>query len=145
MAALLCSCASLHKREGLQVSLVNMSVAEASLWETAVIFTVRIQNEMPEPITVDGAVHKIYLNSTYVGEGLSNERLEIPRLSSATQSVTVHLRNVSMLSKLRDIIDQQAVDYRMSSLLYTLSEGRKGRYRAERDARLDLKEFQPSQ
>ena len=141
LALLLCSCATFARREGVQVSLVNLALGEATVWETELRLTVRIQNELPEALVVDGAVHKVYLNGTYIGEGLSNERLEIPRLSTATQNVTVYLRNISMLTKLRGIIDAQAVDYRMTSLLYTESQGR---YRAERTARLDFKDLQPS-
>ena len=141
LALLFCSCATFARREGVQVSLVNLALGEATVWETELRLTVRIQNELPEALVVDGAVHKVYLNGTYIGEGLSNERLEIPRLSTATQNVTVHLRNISMLTKLRGIIDAQAVDYRMTSLLYTVNQGR---YRAEREARLDFKDLQPA-
>ena len=128
----------------MQVNLVNMAIGEATVWETAVNFTVRLQNELPDAVIVDGAVHKIYLNGTYVGEGLSNERVEIPRLSTSVQNVTVHLRNVSLFTKLRSIIDAQAVDYKMTSLLYTVIDGSKRTYRAEREARLDFKDFQPT-
>ena len=138
---LLASCATFARREGLQVNLVNLALGESTVWETAVNFTIRIQNELPEPIVMNGAVHKIYLNGTYVGEGLSNERLEIPRLSKATQNVTVYLRNVTMLAKLRGIIDAQAAEYKMTSLLYTENQGR---YRAVRESRLELKDFQPA-
>lgn len=140
LALLLCSCATFARREGVQVNLVNLAPGESTVLETAMNFTIRIQNELPEPVVLNGAVHKIYLNGTYVGEGLSNERLEIPRLSTATQNVTVHLRNVTMLTKLRGIIEAQAVDYKMTSVLYTESQGR---YRAVRESRLDLKDFQP--
>lgn len=141
LAAILCSCATFARRQGVQVSLVNLALGAATVWETELRLTVRIQNELPEALVVDGAVHKVYLNGTYVGEGLSNERLEIPRLSTATQNVTVYLRNISLLTKLRGIIDAQAVDYRMTSLLYTVNQGR---YRAERTARLDFKDLQPA-
>ena len=140
VALMLCSCSTFARREGVQVSLVNLAPGESTVLETAVQFTIRIQNALPEPVVLNGAVHKIYLNGTYVGEGLSNERLEIPRLSTATQNITVYLRNVTMLTKLRGIIDAQAVDYKMTSLLYT---ERQGRYRAERESRLDWKDFQP--
>ncbi len=141
LTLLLCSCATFARREGLQVSLVNMVFGESTVWETTMTFVVRLQNEQPEDLVVDGAVHKIYLNDAYVGEGLSNERVVVPRLSTATQNVTMHLRNVSMLTRVRRMIDAQAVDYRMTSLLYTEKQGR---YRAERTARLDFRDLQPN-
>ena len=145
LLALLCgSCATFARREGVQVSLVNLALGEATVWETELHLTVRLQNELPEAMIVNGAVHKIYLNGTYVGEGLSNERVAIERLSTRTQNVTVYLRNISMLTKIRSIIATQAVDYKMTSLLYTETGGHKGRYRAEREARLDFKDLQPA-
>ena len=137
---LLTSCGTFARRESVQVSLVNVALGESTVWETAVNFTIRIQNELPEPVVMNGAVHKIYLNGTFVGEGLSNERIEVSRLGTATQNVTVHLRNVTMLTKLRGIMDTQAVDYKMTSLLYTESQGR---FRAVRESRLNWKDFQP--
>ena len=59
---------------------------------------------MPDAMAVDGGVHKIYLNGVYVGSGESNESNEsneIARLSDATQTVTVHLRNLSMARLIR--------------------------------------------
>lgn len=136
---LLTSCATFARRESVQVSLVNVALGESTVWETAVNFTIRIQNELPEPVVMNGAVHKIYLNGTFVGEGLSNERLEIPRLSTVTQTVVVHLSNFAMLAKVREIVDAQALDYRISSVIHTAH----GRFHAGREGRLDLQEFQP--
>ncbi len=141
LLTLLCSCATFAKREGVQVSLVNMVFTSATAWETTAVFTVRVQNEQPEEVVLDGAVHKIYLNGSYVGEGLSNERMTVPRFSTATQEVTVHLRNLSMLMKLRKTIETQAVDYRMTSLIYTVNQGR---FRAERAGQVAVKDFQPT-
>lgn len=138
----LCSCATFAKREGVQVSLVNLQFVEATVWETALDCTIRIQNELPEPVIVDGAVHKIYLNGTYIGDGLSNERIEVPRLSSATQKVTVHLHNIAILVKLRGIVDTQAADYKLTSLLYTAKQGR---FRITHEGRVDSKDFQPAE
>ena len=138
----LCSCATFAKREGVQVSLVNLQFGEATVWETTVLCTVRIQNELPEPVIMDGAMHKIYLNGAYIGDGLSNERIDIPRLSSVTQKVTVHLHNISILVKLRGIAEAQAADYKLTSLLYTAEQGR---FRTAHEGRIDLKDFRPAQ
>lgn len=142
--AFLCSCATATRREEIKVSLVNMRFGEATVWETTAYFTLRVQNESPLPLVLDGGVHKLYLNGIYIGEGLTNERAEIPRLDSATQTVTVHLRNLSMATRLRSIIESQAVDYRLSSKLYLLENGRTSRCRLSSEGRLDVKDFQPT-
>ena len=137
---LLASCSTFARREGVQVSLVNLALGESTVWETELHCTVRLLNESPVPLAFDGAVHKIYLNGTYVGEGLINERLEIPRLGTVTQAVVVHLSNFAMLTKVREIVDAQALDYRISSVIHTA----RGRFHAGREGRLDLQEFQPA-
>jgi len=143
LVGLLCSCATTSRREEIKVSLVNMRFGEATVWETTAYFTLRVQNESLQPLVLDGGVHKLYLNGLYIGEGLTNERVEIPRLNSSTQTVIVHLRNLSMAARIRTIIESQAADYRLGSKLYLLENGRSVRCRLSSEGRLDLKDFQP--
>lgn len=141
---LLCSCATFRSSEGLNVSITNIGFAESTLFETNLKVTVRIANETAVPLLLEGGVHKIYLNGLYVGEGLSNETLEIPRLSSTTQTVTTHLQNLSLLTRIRGIIDSQRVDYRIVSTIYVKENGRSVSFRVARDGTVDLQEFQPT-
>ena len=59
--------------------------------EAALNFTIRIENATPDAIVVGGGAHRIYLNGVYVGQGLNNERTEVPRFGTVTQNVAVHL------------------------------------------------------
>ena len=144
VSVFLSGCAGLRSHDGLEISLVNARLSAPTVWETTAHFTVRIINERPEPLMVDGSVHRIHLNGVYVGEGVTNERLEVPRLSSTTQEVTVYLRNVRMATRLKSIVENQAVDYRVDSTLYVSDGGRSHRCRVAQEGRLALADFQPS-
>ena len=118
---LLAGCAT---NSPINVSLVHVHFANATLLESTGSFTVRINNESPESLHLDGGVHKIYLEGMYVGEGLSNESVEIPRLSSGTQVVEVHLNNLLMATRLKPILESHRFEYKINSLLYSNQIGR---------------------
>ena len=129
--------------EGMDVALVGVRLSEATVWETTATFTVRVSNESPEPLALDGSVHKFYLDGVYIGTGMSGERVEIPRLSSTMQTLTVHLRNVAMATRIRPILEARAVSYRVNSTLYVVNESRSRRCRLSREGRLALNDFAP--
>ena len=136
-------CANLNRSEGVDVSVVNLQITGATVLETTTTFTVRLQNETPEPLVIEGGVHKFYIDGAFVGKGLSNERIEVPRLSSVTQDITVYLRNITMGRRIKTILESQKVEYRLDSLLY--GQGKSGsRMRVVHEGKLDLNEFRPT-
>jgi LEA14-like dessication related protein len=143
---LISGCATLPDSEELEVSLVDVRPVEATAWETTAQFTVRLQNSSPDPMTLDGGAYKIYLNDTYVGQGLSGERVELPRLGTATQVVTLHLKNFTLARKIYGASKTLQASYRVRSTLYVLSkEGRGSRtLRTTKEGSLDLREFVPA-
>jgi len=141
LAGLLCVCGC-QTRPGPAVSLVNVRFTQATVFETTASFTLRLSNETPEPMLLDGGAHKIYLNGLYVGEGLSGETLDLPRLGTATQEVTVHLSNLRMVTRIKPIIESRSFDYRIKSVVYGKSPA--GRMRSVSEGRLDLKDFTPT-
>ena len=144
ISLLLCSCATFRQREGLDVSLVRIQLGESTLLETTINVTIRMANETTEPFAVEGGVHKIYLNGLYIGQGLSNGLLEVPRLDSVTQTVTTHLQNLRLLTRIRGILESERVDYRIVSTVYLKENGRSSTFHIARDGTVDLHEFQPS-
>lgn len=142
-AGLLASCASFQERDDIAVSLVNVRLGEATVFETTAVFTVRIANESPNPLVLDGGVHKFYLNGLNVGEGLSGDRLEVPRFASVTQDIPVHLGNISLATRIRPIIESRALDYRMNSRLLLLGN-RSHTVRVSHEGHLSLEQFQPT-
>ncbi|EEF61554.1 LEA type 2 family protein [Pedosphaera parvula] len=142
---LVTSCAMLGHAPQLDVSLVNLQFGESTVFETTLYATVRVQSEEPEPVLVDGAVHKLYLDGLNIGQGTASDRLEIPRLSSATQTVTLHLNNIAMATRLRDIIQSRRLDYRISSKLYTVVDNHSHTVHSKHEGTLDLNQFQTPQ
>jgi LEA14-like dessication related protein len=128
--------------ENVSVNMVNVQFRDATVFESTATFTLRINNESPETLVLDGGVHKIYLNGIYVGEGLSNQRVEIQRLSSVAHPVEVHLSNLRLATRIRPIIEARAFDYRISSTLYASRPH--ARTHIVTEGRLDLHEFQPT-
>jgi LEA14-like dessication related protein len=126
---------------GPMVSLVNLQLSQATAFETTAAFTLRLSNESSEPMQLTGGVHKIYVNGLYVGEGLTAESLDLPRLGTVTQEVTVHLSNLRLATRLRPILESKSFDYRIKSVLYGKPPA--GTMRSESEGRLDLTDFQP--
>ncbi|HMP82436.1 MAG TPA: hypothetical protein PKA41_06975 [Verrucomicrobiota bacterium] len=135
----LAGCAS---QSPVSVGIVNVRLTEVTAFETTATFTLRFSNESPEPVELIGGVHKIYLNGFYVGKGLSSESLTVPRLDTAKQEVTVHLNNISMITRIKPVIESKAFDYRIQSLLYGGSKW--NRMRTTSEGRLTLDDFTPT-
>ena len=138
-ALLLAGCTTLHPPE---ISLVNVQFTDATAFESTVRFTLRIANETPEPLVINGGVHKIYLNGLYIGEGLSSEEISLPRLATGTQTVTVHLSNLRLATRIKPLIESKRFDYKIASLIFATSPS--GRIRCTSEGRLDLRDFQPT-
>jgi len=143
LSLLLGACATRRDAKNIDVSLVDVRFENATVLETTARFTVRIQNASPEPFLMEGGEHKIYLNGRYVGKGLSNTSVVVPRLSSVTQPVEVYLRNLSMASRIRTIIESKSMDYKIKSTLYVRMNNHARTLNVANEGRLDLRDFQP--
>ena len=86
----------------------------------------------------------IYLNGVYVGQGLSNERVDVPRLATTTQQVTVNLSTFRLARAAYRIYDTHKADYRVESTLYAVKGTGTRRIRARKDGVVDLDELIPS-
>ena len=135
--ALAGGCASLSEGD-FDVTVVNVNSATGSEGEVQLVFTLRLQNATPEAITLEGAAHKLYLNGVYVGQGLNNERIEVPRLSTVTQQVTVNLSTLRLALAAFDIYRAQKADYRVNSTLYATGKLGTRRIRAHKEGAVDL-------
>lgn len=134
-------CVSAPGPEEFEVTLVNVASQQAGgggVGEAALTFTIRLQNAMPEPIVLTGGAHRIYLNNVYIGQALSDERVEVPRLSTATEDVTVRLSTLRLARALYGVYRSQRVDYRVASTLYAEQKGSPRRFRTEKAGTVDL-------
>jgi LEA14-like dessication related protein len=110
-------CASLPRRGGVAVSLVSVVPQQSSLFETTALVTLRFTNEAAQPVELTGGTHRIFVNGTYIGRAVTNERLSLPRLGTSTQAVTAHLENFALLRKAQEIGNVPTVEYRIESRL----------------------------
>jgi LEA14-like dessication related protein len=133
-ALLLCGCQTSPK-----VSLVSAHFQAATMLETTAVFTLRLENDETSRLEITGAAHKIYLNGLYVGEGLSDAMLTVPRLSSITNDVTMHLSNLALATRIKSSVESKQVDYRIQSTFYGKSW--LGRTHSESTGRLNLQDF----
>ena len=139
-ALLFCGCG---KSNGPSVNLVSVHFKDATAFETTATFTMRISNEAPEAGRFTGSAHKIYLNGLYVGKGLSDSEVEVPRLGTVTQDITVHLNNLALATRIKSVIEAKRFDYRIQSTFY--GKGMFSSLHSETEGRLDLKDFTPTE
>lgn len=140
---LLClvGCASPERDSGIDITLANLRFTGVTVTETTMEFTVRIENANPQPLSLQGGVFKLYVDGSYLGKGLSGDMVEVPRLSSITVPVQLHLSNLRLASRLRSIAEGQKLDYRLESTVYLANGRHTG---CLREGSLDLKDFQPT-
>lgn len=101
-----------------EVTLVDLEFTDLTMFETTGEFTVRLANENPEPLTINGGVYRLYLNGIKVGKALSSEAVEVPRLGTATQRVELHVNNVALVSRLVSLMETPILSYQIKSRLF---------------------------
>ncbi len=114
----LTGCATLSRKTAFDVTLVNLSRAEATALESRVIVTLRYTNEANTPLSLTGSRHKLSLNGRTVGIAVSPEALEVPALSTVTQDVTLNVSHIALIGLLREVHDSRSVRYQLDSTLY---------------------------
>lgn len=101
-----------------EISLVNIEFKNVTFFETTGVFTVRVDNQQPTTLNINGASYDIEINGIKIGRGRSDERLSIPRFGSAEQLVTVHLSNLSVMSNIQPLIESKDFEYKIDGTLY---------------------------
>lgn len=127
---------------GPTVDLVRVRFQNATALETTAVFTLRLSNEQPQPVELNGSVHKIFLNGLYIGKGLSDSAVTVPRLSTVTNDVTVHLNNLALATRFKAVIEAKRFDYRIQSTYFGKSW--MDRRSSESEGKLELNDFVPT-
>jgi len=135
----LAGCASMEPVEPPDVTLVNLEVTEVTPFETTLEAEVRIINPNPEPLAVEGSSFKLEILDRKIGTGTSSATVTVPGLDSATVPVTFRLNNVAAVSRLRTILDADALDWRLRGTVF-VRRGAGGRMnlKVEESGRLSL-------
>jgi LEA14-like dessication related protein len=114
----LAGCASMGPVEPPDVTLVNLEVTEVTPFETTLEAEVRIINPNPDPLAVEGASFKLELLDHKIGTGTSSATATVPALDSATVPVTFRLNNVAAVSRLRTVLEAEALDWRLRGTVF---------------------------
>lgn len=117
-AFLVLGCASLGTLDSPELTLVNLELEDATLFETTLEVQLRIANPNPEPITFNGAKFKLTLEDRKVGRGMSPETVTISRLGTEVVSIPFHVNNATLLLRLKEILDTKSVRYGVQGTLY---------------------------
>jgi LEA14-like dessication related protein len=138
-AAWLGGCATQPEDASLDMRLVNLRFAQATVLETTVVADIRFENVAPADVEITGAAHKIVVNGRRLGRGLASNSITIPRLGSAIQSVEVRLGHLSVAKTLDEVSRSHLVDYEIDSTLYfRAAGGRERSTKLQRKGILDL-------
>ena len=137
-------CAGFGGEPPIEIMLANVLPGPGGgVGEVTLDFVIRLENSSPEPLTVDGGSYRIYLNETYIGQGLSNQQIELPRLGSQTVTATVHLSTIRLMGSLYNILKSHQVSYRLEGSVYAARPGAGSRrYRTTREGTVNLDEVQ---
>jgi LEA14-like dessication related protein len=139
LAGWLTGCASV---ENVTVNMVNVQFTSATLFESSAVFTLRVNNENPRPLLLEGSSHKIYLNGTYVGQGLNGDTTEVPRFGSAPIRAEVHLSHLALATRLRPMVESGVFSYELRNVLHFKQPSCKVRVVSQ--GQWDAQDFQPA-
>ncbi len=121
-----------------EITLVDLQFTDLTLFETSGIFVVRLSNENPEPLSVEGGVYTLYIDGIRVAKGLSDHRFAVPPLNSVTDEVEVRLSNLAMATRLQSIFDRGAFDYEIRAKVYVGSSYGRRTLRMEKTGFFDF-------
>ena len=122
------------------VTLVDLEFVDATIFESTLDVAVRIFNENPEPLILDGAVIKLELEGRNFGKGASSDRIEIPKLDSVVQRLEMHLSHIAVATKLKTVIESKMVNYSITGKVYVITaSGRVKRLPIDKQGRIDLR------
>ncbi len=138
VVALPAGCATMSTPEPPDVTLVNIRAIEMTIFETTLEVQLRVSNPNPEPLALEGASFKLYLDGKKVGSGMTPEKIEVPRLESAVLRATVHINNASALLRMKGILAEREVTYGLRGKLFVTRPNGTVRLKIEREGRLDL-------
>jgi LEA14-like dessication related protein len=133
------SCAALGPMTPPRITLVDLELTEMTLFETAAELTVRISNPNPEALVVTGSAFELFLDGFSVGRAMASERVDVPRLGTATQVAELRVSNVALVARLAKILEQPEPTYRIKTELWVERAYGSRKVRLDHRGRLDTR------
>ncbi len=100
-----------------ELHLADLRFGEMRAFETELLIGVRIENEEREVLHTEGGTYRLYINDVYLGKGMTSEPLTVPAHSSATQWVTIQVRNLAVIPMIRKMMESSDFNYRIEGRL----------------------------
>jgi LEA14-like dessication related protein len=114
-------CATTEPMTAPEVTLVDLDFVGATVFESTLDIGVRVFNDNPEPIVIDGASLKLELDGRSFGKGTISQRFEVPRLDSVVQRLEMHLNHIAVATKLKGVFDSRTVRYAITGKIYLVT------------------------
>ncbi len=100
--------------------------------------SITFANENVIAIGISEAVHKLYLEGTYVGKAFVEEPIGLPQMTSGKQTITFLLEKADFVKQLAAGSSKKSVSYRLVSELRTVSGEDKVEINTSNTGALDL-------
>ena len=127
------------------ITLVNLSIENATMFETEGRVTLRVINADDDPLTVTGTSINLFLDGKKIGRAVSPERLQVEGLSTATLEAPLYISNLALGRRIFTILTEErgGVDYEIRGKL-TLGGGFGGRkVKVNRQGQFEMPEGLP--
>ena len=120
LTMLLSGCATLQNENAPKVKLINIQPEEMGLFEQHYRVELRVINRSPEPLDVNGISFSLELNGRDFADGVGNQEVSIPGLSSAKVQAELSSSLFGIFNQVVDITsgEKNRFHYRISGVLY---------------------------
>jgi len=116
-----------------EISVVGMSLQNASLLESKALFEVRVQNENEFPIEVEKAIHLFEVNGVRLGKALDDKGFTVPAFGSTKIPVELNVSSITVLSRFGELTKNRLFNYRIASTLFP--KGKEGKIKVSQQGR----------
>jgi LEA14-like dessication related protein len=113
-----CACSVFSSTKSPDVLVTSFFLKDATLLETTAEFGIRIENDNPFPVEIDGSIHRVYLNDVFLGKGRDTSSFTIPRLGTLDRQISINVRNLTLIRKFEEIIHKPNIRYEIRSTFY---------------------------
>ena len=131
-------CGGFHGLTKPDVAVVGLRITDVNALASTAIFEVKIDNPNPQPVYLEGSVHRVKLNSEDIGRGLIGEPMELEPFGTLTVPVEISFSNLRVADRLRTMIERRRMDYEVKSELHAVIDGERAKAKVSKKGRLDL-------
>jgi LEA14-like dessication related protein len=121
LAMAVASCSTMPRDyEALRVHIVDMTAKDMAIFEQRFEVTLRIQNPNDAELSINGLRFDIELNEREFANGMSGQRVTVPRFGSEVVNVEVFTTLASFLRQIRELSagSTQKVRYRLNGTAF---------------------------